>query len=90
MTDVTLGASDLWLAIRTGAGGTATLAYSLYGWAHGSMNSRFSNDDDDDEDDDGYDDDDNYYYDYYDYDYYYILIFKFLEGSREENSFWTE
>ena len=35
---MTLGASDLSLGTRTGAGGTATLAYSFFGrspWLHG-------------------------------------------------------
>ena len=37
VTDGTLGASDLWLGTRTGAGGTATLTESFVGrspWLH--------------------------------------------------------
>ena len=30
LADVTLGASGLWLGTRTGAGGTATLAYNFF------------------------------------------------------------
>ena len=40
VTDATLGASDLWLGTRTGAGGTATLAQSFFGrspWLHGQQ-----------------------------------------------------
>ena len=43
MTDVidaTLGANDLWLGTRTGAGGTATLTESFFGrspWLHGQL-----------------------------------------------------
>jgi hypothetical protein len=38
VTDVTLGASGLWLETRTGAGGTATLTKSFISrspWLHG-------------------------------------------------------
>ena len=38
VTDVTLGASVLWLGTRTGAAGTTTLAWSFFGrrlWLHG-------------------------------------------------------
>ena len=40
MTDVTLGASGLWLGTRTGAGGTATLIESFFGlspWLQGQQ-----------------------------------------------------
>ena len=40
VTDVTLGASGLWLGTRTVAGGTATLTESLFGrspWFHGQQ-----------------------------------------------------
>ena len=40
MTDVTLGASDLWQGTRKGAGGTATLTRSFFGrnpWLHGQQ-----------------------------------------------------
>ena len=46
-TDATLGASDLWLGTRTGAGGTVTLTESFSGrssWLHGKqvLSSMFS------------------------------------------------
>ena len=40
VTDATLGASDLWLGTRTGAGGTATLTETFFGrspWLHGQL-----------------------------------------------------
>ena len=40
VTDVTLGASGLWLGTRTGAGGTATLTKRFFGrspWLHGQQ-----------------------------------------------------
>ena len=40
VTDATLGASGFWLGTRTGADGTATLAYSFFGrspWLHGQQ-----------------------------------------------------
>ena len=40
VTDVTLGASGLWLGTRTGAGGTATPTASFFGriaWLHGQQ-----------------------------------------------------
>ena len=40
VTDLTLGASGLWLGTRTRAGGTAILAWSFLTVAHGSMNNR--------------------------------------------------
>ena len=44
VTDATLGASGLWLATRTGAGGTATLTESFFfghsAWLHGQLDGR--------------------------------------------------
>ena len=40
VTDATLGASGLWLGIRTGAGGTATLTKSFLATVHDSMVNR--------------------------------------------------
>ena len=39
VTDVALGASDLWLGTRTGAGGTATLVcfFGRSPWLHGQQ-----------------------------------------------------
>ena len=40
VTDATLGASELCLGTRTGAGGTATLTESFFGrspWLHGQL-----------------------------------------------------
>ena len=40
MTDVTLGASCLWLRLRTGVGGTTIVALSFFGrssWLHGQQ-----------------------------------------------------
>ena len=42
VTDATLRASDLWLGIRTGAGGTATLAWRFYAAPYGSVEDRLS------------------------------------------------
>ena len=40
MTDASIGASDLWLGTRTGAGDTATLTESFFGssqWLNGQQ-----------------------------------------------------